>query len=259
MDNIPFINQDMESLEILLLDPSNLSSILAGNVFDPFDNLLNFPNLFVCRIYSNEYSLGTGFIYRTKNGRLCVISAKHISKSPFLSSANYFACFDLNQNLNDYINEFDKVANGTHLCQQNLFVINPIFFADDSVSQVDPITSACYSINNDICAFEIVNKCICGQINALLPFSFLEISSVPPHDSECFLFGFPGTLVSSERILPHAPELQSELANKINKMPSNILCYSMGHILKIGDLICVSTSSVSAMSGGPIIFFDQGV
>jgi hypothetical protein len=90
MIDIPDLPYLMEHLEILTLDSK--SQILFGSAFDPYSNPYYLPRVLVVKIYSDNSSLGTGFIFRLRSEQLFIVSANHVADSPFSSTTRF--CFD---------------------------------------------------------------------------------------------------------------------------------------------------------------------
>ena len=216
MIDLPLIINPLYHMEILTLS-EDYKTILYGTVFDPVNNPQSFPTNFVGRIYTNGNSIGTGFVY-LKNGTIYIISAKHVQEDPFSSNSKFFICFDNDQHSQNLIDIFDDFNAGIHACPCNLYEITPCALnVELYTNQTDPITGELYSIDNDFCAFNIFDRCICGNSYCFPTFTFLDVSAPPSVNTEVFLFGFPGKNFKQERVLPQAPEFTNDLAAEARK------------------------------------------
>ena len=246
----------LNSFEVFTFD-SATKGLKKSHIFDPADKKHNFPNLFVCKIYSDISSVGTGFVFRAPSGRPLIITALHVQKNIFCAPSQFFACFEHRQIGQDYISQFDMLLTGAHVCKSGIFKIVPTgltpFFG---MNQKDPETNQFYSLDNDITAFYLLNECICGQQKILPLFDFVEVAPVPAVNTKCYLFGFPGSIITIEQVMPHAPEYESMLKTETKNFLSKALLWTKGKIVNVGDLVAIDAPSVSGFSGGPVLYKD---
>ena len=259
MIDIPSVIKPLYHNEILTISEDH-TTILTDNLFDPVNNPQSFPTNFVGRIYTNGNSVGTGFVHM-KNGSIFIVSAKHVQASLFSEDTRFFICFDYDQYFQNLSQVFDYQKFGHHVCRENLYEIVPFNLNFNiQTDQKDPVTGELYSIDNDICVFSFLNQCICGNSYTNPPpyFNFLDISFPSDKNTDVVLFGFPGSNLTQERVLPQAPELSDQLEAKQNTIPPNKLTYTTGKIIGGTDLIAISNPSIGGMSGGPLIYCEEG-
>ena len=260
MIDIPSVINPLYHIEILTISEDH-TTVLTGNLFDPVNNPQSYPTNFVGRIYTNGNSVGTGFVHM-KNGSIFIVSAKHVQASLFSEDTRFFICFDYDQYFQNLSQVFDYQKFGHHVCRENLYEIVPFNLNFNiQTDQKDPVTGELYSIDNDICVFSFLNQCICGNSYTNPPpyFNFLDISFPSDKNTDVVLFGFPGSNLTQERVLPQAPELSDQLEARQITIPPNKLTYTTGKITKDGDLIAISNPSIGGMSGGPLIYCEEGV
>lgn len=248
----------LNSYEVFTFD-SATKRLKKSHIFNSLDQKHNFPKLFVCKIYSDICSVGTGFIFRAPSGRPLIITALHVRKNIFYTPSQYFVCFKHDQSDQNYITQFNKLERGGHVCISGIYKIIPTnltpFF---SLYKKDPETNQVYAMDNDITAFYLLNECICGQQKDLPNFDYVEVGSVPPVNTKCYLFGFPGSQISIEQIIPHAPEYENMLRTEKRNLLSEALLWTKGKVVSIGSLVAIDAPSLSGFSGGPVLYNDGG-
>ena len=246
----------LNSFEVFTFD-SATKTLKKSHVFDPVDQKHNFPKRFVCKIYSDLSSVGTGFVFRALSGRPLIITALHVQKNVFCAPSQFLACFEYNQRGKDYNSQFNMLYVGTHVCESGMFKIVPTdltpFFG---MYQKDPETKQAYSIDNDITAFYLLDECICGRQKDLPALDYVDVGPVPPISTKCFLFGFPGNNISIERLIPHAPEYETMLKSEKYNLQTEALLWTKGKVVNVGDLVAIDAPCVSGFSGGPVLYKD---
>lgn len=246
----------INSFEVFTIN-SATHTVKKTHKFDPYETKNMFPRYFVCKIYSDLKSVGTGFVHKTPSGQLLIITAHHVQKTIISEPSRYFACFQYKQKNLKLEYSFEKLDLNNHNCDKKIFKIIPTgLISNYNAGQKDPVTNQLYSMDNDLTAFSLQDECLCGRKKKFPKFTFLEIGPVPNVNTRCFVFGYAGQDISLERVIPHSPEYFNILQTQSKNLRSNSLLWTKGKVISSGDLVAIDASSVPGFSGGPILYKD---
>ena len=238
------------SFEIVTLDASD--HLIGGFPVSQWNGPGDLPIESVGRIYTNNGN-GTGILYRLPSSRLSVISNKHVFCHAFDSAPLTYMVITFDPT---HSYKIDKhTSHGIHpeyrrlkplLCNSEIFT-----------NQLDPITGYPYAIPNDILAFELENICICNSsLSDLTAQGIQVLENRPLLDVDCILLGYPGSIYPDAYPLKRNADSQ-EIYQLENSMRKNQLIWTEGKILATGDLLAVTNSSATGMSGSPLLVFDN--
>jgi hypothetical protein len=240
------------SFETLTIDRSH--SIITGRRFDERNNPEGFPTDFACRIYSDDWRSGSGFVVRGSSGTVYVITAKHVLSYPFSNSDRFLACFAHSQYYENYSWHCPSIFDSEFVCDHKLFEIEEFCSTDLIRDDRDGITTELYSLESDICAFTFKGTCLCGS-QPLPSLNFLPFIQAPPPNTPVFVLGFPGNLArSSSAMLIFKEEVsEPDFKRACSEVRENDLHVTEGEIITEGSIFCISNTSMAGMTGAAIL------
>jgi hypothetical protein len=248
------MHRPLYSTEVLTISSSN--TINTGQSFDPKINQQNLPLNFACRIYTDEETCGSGFVFQGVSGQPYIISAKHVYRSPFIKPTRFFACFDHDQSFKDYLQIIRLMRAGINRCDHALFEVQlNSTLSTSSVPDLDQITGLALSMDGDICSFKFTGFCLCGQTPLLPAFQFLPLATFPPIHTEVLLFGFPGGLKRHKNeVFLFSEEIRdNEFDRARTIIVENRLHVVNGETLTETGVFSISNTSVPGMSGSAVL------
>jgi hypothetical protein len=245
--------KDMETLETILVQDVQ---VIEAQPYDYSDSI-NIPKYSVAFI-ENDLGIGsTGWVSSKINTPFSYIYSRK-TFNVIATAITAAHTIYLNPNASDKLWMF-RVDPVNFEPKTSFYAAPFLDFVDETDTQLDPITRCKYSLPGDAMVFLIFET-----PNATVNLTPLQSSTRELEEGkEIVLFGYPGAPrepysreASCPLVIRH-PEIHMEDINRAI-CGGKRLVKSSGNILKKGDLLCVSCTSMVGMSGSPACIVENG-